>query len=318
MTPLNPRRILPLKIRRKLRETGVNIKQAAAEAFQKINPEGRGHHPTASREILRKHGGIFLATFPKKGPVGRNRELSLELTPSEGESPLALAITDPAWPGKKAQAKLGFESGTVIVERFSGPEKMHKDPPAYSTIKEAEKIRNELGEPWQKFLLDELEHHARETGMNAVKIRDPATSPFFWNKPVYPPLPAPEEIKILARMRFLRKQLELGRTAQARTEEIKLLNEMKNNPHEPEEVKETLQTLLIDRKKNRVTFQGIVDRKTPSKEWTAFWNRINSGIRARREMEVFRRRDRSNHALIAKANGYRKEGDFWVKRLSGA
>mgnify|MGYP001610347985 CR=1 FL=1 len=204
------------------------------------------------------------------------QEVRLQISSAEHESPIAASLSF-LHNGTKYifREKLGFEKDAVVVEGIQGP---------LNAEIAADILNSKLGVHWPNFLLHEIELHAKGLGFLAVKIRVPKQGYNFTGASKANNLSSMEVVTIKKRLDFFKKRISQGKLINFSKEELKILK---------------LKGLLS------------LQKSKPPKDWNdvyfAFCD-FYSEKKFHSEIESF-------VSFIAKNNGYKKAGDFFIKSL---
>lgn len=154
------------------------VRSLLRHLIQQPPPERIGRRPTAGIRALRKFGRTFIDTFPEKYVRKDGRSVKFTINGDVYESGIGIMITipNPRTPGygiNCASIKLGFEAEALVIEAI------HGIPGTTDRIKYANET---LGKPWANYALELAEQHARQCGLQRVKIASPQTN-YWFNHP---------------------------------------------------------------------------------------------------------------------------------------
>jgi len=262
-------------------------------------------HSASFPESIRRHGKLFLQSVPRKR-VGKHGKLAMDIVPAKYDASLALQIK-----GRVAvKLKLGFSGKNIIILGIQGP--THEgvlNIPELRLAEEIKAINTELGMPWPKFLLQEVERYAREQGYKSVRILDPEQN-YYYTHPVIPFVRQQSLPKTSKRARMLRTRLENQKQPQLSKDELAALKSPTGRGYRNffgEKVIENGKLVLNP----KIRDSGKEGRQT----YEEIWEHLEYYIKIAPVQADLRRKIKQFYHLVAKNNGYKKSGQFFVKHL---
>ncbi len=277
--------------------------------------------------------------FPEK-KVGAGRSISVSICQGRYESPFAVKVRD-AKTGAMGMAHLGFRKEAVAIESIQAI----VTPERYIRA-----LNEKLGEPWPNVLVREVEAHARALGFRRLVMARPETLPNYAH-PVGEVLIV-ENPEARAFVRTLRARIERARTgskpmlpqpvviwlhAMAKNKQplnASALNEFvtrwvqKMTQSEPAPAAIVVSGALeldyaavcaLMGKARLVDRKGRLDVDFSRMEAATrdeFWKRFEKVMKGVYNVERHQARMRNFYGRIAQVNGFRREGDWFVKDLA--
>ncbi|QQR92309.1 MAG: hypothetical protein IPJ89_04085 [Candidatus Iainarchaeum archaeon] len=132
--------------------------------------------PSAQLHAIRKFGRTFMDSFPDKIIRNTHGTVRININFSANESGIAIATMDGSGDMRKhlcGHVRIGFEPQTLIVEAIQGH---------FGRKNNIDQVNAVLGKPWANYALELAEQHARQCGLQRVKIASPRTN-YWFNHP---------------------------------------------------------------------------------------------------------------------------------------